>query len=185
MAISITHELANEMNQNHGLGGVGFHPNQIKNMVLDLYKDGSGIPLGSNLFQLNKGIVESSFDEKQILRILSYPGCAGVRCYLALTDKIFDPVQKKCVTTDTMRLTIVMVGINKHGEDIIYEFPDNRDRDNKPQKFVPNCECSGHEEPGCPECDSEEIEKIRISFVNNSVPLKHIGNRLLLLHEDF
>lgn len=49
-----------------------------------------------------------TFDKSIVLKILSQPGCEGLRCYTALKD-------------DKENFALVLVGVNKHGYDIHYE----------------------------------------------------------------
>jgi hypothetical protein len=120
------------------LGGTPFDPSAAANMVRALYdKEVMNNNDVAKSQILSEGrIIEAKFDEYLLQRIFWHPGVRGIRVYLALSDKKYNTETKKCEDAGKSRLSFVLVGIDKDGNDVVNS----------------NCECGG-DDPTNPPTD--------------------------------
>jgi hypothetical protein len=119
--------------EEEGLGGIGFFPAHVSKMIKSLYHDKgkSFNDIVSESFNKNK-IIEATYDEFQLNRILKMPNVRGIRVYLAISDRRYNAKTKKCERVEP-HLSFVLVGVDENGNDVVYE-----------NEFSPNCECGGN-----------------------------------------
>jgi hypothetical protein len=135
-----------QVDKSDSQGGVGFNPIDASNMVKALYLEENVLNTSGKGLLLQGGIVEATFDEAQIMRILKSKGVKGIRVYLALSD------------------SFVLVGINEHGQDNVLEFDSGK-------KFLVNCECGGNCELCPPQSTSGNGSAVQMIIDKKPLPI--------------
>lgn len=165
-------KLYQEIDGKPSQGGIGFSPEKASEMVRSLYINENKLNQGGKGLILNGSIVEATFDEAQILRILRTKGVRGIRVYLALSDRKYNKAIDECEEVP-LHLSFVLVGIDENGKDNVLEFDSGK-------KFLVTCECGGNCER-CPPVVNTEVSDSALKMILSGQKFNGIDTDLRLL----